>query len=303
MLSWQARLLSAYFRFSRFVTPPPKQFDYVKERAYAEALCRWFKPLVRFERQPLTIGTIPAEWLTPSGVQQGRTLLYIHGGGFVAYSINTHRSLATNIAHAGHARALIIEYGLAPEHPFPAGLQDCLASYRWLLDNGIQPQHLVVAGDSAGGNLTLALLVRLRDLGLPLPAAAVCLAPATDLTLSGESFTRNARADFLIDQREIEYWLALYLCGHDPCDPLASPLYADLHGLPPLLLQVGDAEMLFSDSTRFAEKARLAGVDVTLEVMPQGQHVQQMAANLLPEARQAIQHIGQFIDSRLGHAQ
>jgi monoterpene epsilon-lactone hydrolase len=227
-------------------------------------------------------------------------MLYLHGAGFVSCSINTHRNLTINLAHAAHARALILEYRLAPEHPFPAASQDCLAAYRWLLDQGVQPGQLIVAGDSSGGCLTLLLMLRLRDLGLPLPALGVLLSPVTDLCMGGESFEKNASTDLTLARDHMLYWLGLYLCGHDPRDPLASPFYADLHGLPPLLIQVGDAELLLSDCESFTEKARGAQVDVTLEIIKQGQHVQQFIASLLPEGHQAIARIGQFVNGRLG---
>jgi monoterpene epsilon-lactone hydrolase len=299
MASWQFNLLTAYLRLLRILSGSPKQFDLAKDRADLESFKR-FKSKVPAECQPVTAGGLPAEWLIPPGAVSGRTVLYLHGGGFAIGSINTHRSLAINIAHAAHARSLILEYRLAPEHPFPAASEDCLAAYRWLSSEGVRPEQLIVAGDSAGGTLTLLLLLRLRDLGLPLPALGVCLSPATDLTASGDSYRDNAHSDFMLDLRHIMFWFQLYLGDHDRRDPQVSPLYADLHGLPPLLIQVGNSELLFSDSTMFAERAREAGVDVTLEILERGQHVQQIVASVLPEAREAIAHIGQFIERRLG---
>ena len=298
MASWQLNLATLYFRLSRIFSRPPRQFDVFKDRAGFEKF-PGSKPFVPAEVQTVTAAGLPAEWLTPPGAYPGRTLLYIHGGGFVLGSINTHRNLAINIANVTHARGLIFNYRLAPEHPYPAAPEDCLAVYRWLLSEGVRPEKLIVAGDSAGGTLTLSLLLRLRDLGLPSPAIAVCLAPATDLTLHGDTILTNARTDFVLEPRQAAYWVKLYLGQADPSDPQVSPLYADLHGLPPLLLQVGDVEMLFSDVIRFAERARQAGVDVTLEIMKRGQHVQQVLARLLPEAREAITHIGQFAESKM----
>jgi acetyl esterase/lipase len=291
--------MTAYYRLVRILSRPPQQFDLAKDRAYGEALGR-FKALVPVERQPVNAGGVPAEWLIHAGARPGRTLLYLHGGGYCIGSIDSHCGLATNIAHAAHARALIIGYRRAPECPFPAPLDDCLAAYRWLLSSGVRPEQLVVAGDSAGGALTISLLLSARDQGIPLAAAGVCLAPWTDLTLSGDSYASNGQSDLLLDRRHLEQWANWYLGDHDPRDPLASPLYADLHDLPPLLIQVGSAEMLLSDAIRFADRARAAGVDVTLEVMEHGQHVQQLGAGLLPETRVAIAHIGQFIHERLG---
>ena len=299
MSSWQAYALTAYFRLSRLLSRPPRQFDLAKDRTEAESFARRFKALSPAERQPTTADGLPAEWLIPAAVAPERTLLYLHGGGFVSGSINSHRNLVINIANAAHTRALIIEYRLAPEHPFPAAPDDCLAAYRWVLSEGVRPEQLIVAGDSSGGCLTLLLLLRLRDLGLPLPATAVCLAPATNLAMTGESYSCNARSDFFLERGHVAYWFRHYLGDHDPCDPQVSPLYADLHGLPPLLIQVGNAELLFSDSTMFVERAREAGVDVTLEILERGQHVEQLAASILPEAREAIAHIGQFVESHL----
>ena len=299
MSSWQLTAMTAYYRLVRILARPPQQFDLAKDRAYGEALGR-FKARVPAERQPVNAGGVPAAWLIPAGARPGRTLLYLHGGGYCIGSIHSHRGLATHIAHATHARALIIGYRRAPECPFPAPLDDCLAAYRWLLASGVRPEQLVVAGDSAGGALAISLLLSARDQGIPLAAAGVCLAPWTDLTLSGDSYTSNAQSDLLLDRRHLAQWVNWYLGDHDPRDPLASPLFADLRGLPPLLIQVGSVEMLLSDATRFADRARAAGVDVTLEVMEHGQHVQQLGVGLLPEARAAIAHIGQFVDERLG---
>jgi acetyl esterase/lipase len=298
MSSWQLAAVAAYYRLVRILSRPPLQYDLAKDRAYGETLGR-FKARVPAERQPVNAGGVPAEWLIPASARPGRTLLYLHGGGYCIGSIDSHRGLATNIAHESRARALVIGYRLAPEFPFPAALDDCLAAYRWLLDRGMRPEQLVVAGDSAGGALAISLLVSARDQGLPLAAAGVCLAPWTDLTLSGDSYASNTQSDLLLDRRHLEQWAKWHLGDHDPLDPLASPLYADLHGLPPLLIQVGSAELLLSDATRFAERARRAGVDVTLEIMAHGQHVQQVAAGFVPEARVAVAHIGQFVDERL----
>ncbi len=298
MASWQLNFTTAYFRLSRLLSRPPRQFDVLKDRADFEKFTG-SKPFVPAECQPVTAAGLPAEWLTPPGAYPGRTLMYIHGGGYVFGSINTHRNLAINIANVTHARGLSFNYRLAPEHPYPAAPEDCLAVYRWLLSEGVRPEQLIVAGDSAGGSLTLTLLLRLRDLDLPLPAIAVCLAPGPDLSLQRDTILTNARTDLVLEPRHVAYWVKLYLGETDPRDPRVSPIYADLHGLPPLLLQVGDAELLFYDVTRFAERAREAGVDVTLEIMKRGQHVQQTLAGFLPEARQAIAHIGQFTESKM----
>jgi monoterpene epsilon-lactone hydrolase len=300
MSSLQFKIFTTVARLPRRFAPVGGPYDLAKDRASNEATLGRFKARVPAGRQSVSVAGLKAEWLLPEGVVAGRTLLYLHGAGFVACSINTHRGLATNIAHTAHARALILEYRLAPEHPYPAAGQDCLSAYRWLLDQGVAPGELIVAGDSSGGCLALSLLVCLRDLGLPQPALGICLSPVTDLSQGGESYARNARSDLMLERGHVAWWFGLYLDGHDPCDPQVSPLYADLHGLPPLLIQVGSAEILLSDSLRLAEQARLSGVQVTLEIQEGGQHVQQLLAGFLPEARQSIAHIGRFVEERMG---
>jgi acetyl esterase/lipase len=247
--------------------------------------------------EPVEASGVPAEWIIPEGLESAQVILFLHGGSFTAGSIASHRTLAANVAIAARSRALLIGYRLAPEHPFPAAVEDAVAAYEWLLSQGYAPGQLVLAGDSAGGNLALALLVLLRDRRRPLPAAAVCLSPGPDLTFSGESWVFNAKKDILIEERKERQAVDLYLRGADPRTPLASPSFADLRGLPPLLLQVGSHEVLLSDVTRFAEKARLAGVEVTLEVWPDMQHEWQFAARLMPEGRQAISRIGEFVEA------
>lgn len=216
-------------------------------------------------------------------------------GARITQAPRAHRALAANIAYASRARALTIDYRLAPEHPYPAALTDAFSAYQWLLESGIRPEQLVVTGDSAGGGLTIALLVALRERGIPMPAAAVVLSPWTDLTDSGESWQENAKADYMINGPKLKEAARLYLKDVSPRTPLASPVYANLHGLPPLLIQVGSEEVLLSDSMRLAENARLSGVDVTLDVWEGMQHVWQFAASLVPEARQAIEKIGEFV--------
>jgi acetyl esterase/lipase len=187
-----------------------------------------------------------------------------------------------------------VDYRLAPEHPFPAALEDIQTAYRWLLQNGIPPRKIVVAGDSAGGNLALVLLLALREAGDPLPAAAVCLSPVTDLTGAVESRRTKAAVDPILRSGTSDM-VSSYVGKHDPRQPLLSPLYADLHGLPPILLHVGEDEILLDDSTRLAEHARAAGVNATVVVWSHMWHVFQAFAPLLPEARQSIEQMGQFV--------
>ncbi|MFI5364586.1 MAG: alpha/beta hydrolase [Candidatus Binatia bacterium] len=251
------------------------------------------------KREPVDAGGVPAEWVTAPGVDARRVILYLHGGGYTIGSINTHRELAARLSRAAAARVLLIGYRLAPEHPHPAAVEDATAAYRWLLAQGVQASRLIVAGDSAGGGLTVATLVALRDAGAPLPAAGVCLSPWIDLEGTGESMTTKAAADPMVQRDGLLKMAAAYLAGQDPRTPLAAPLYANLSGLPPLLIQVGTAETLLDDATRLAERARKAGVDVTLDTWDDMIHVFQAFGTFLPEARQAIDRIGEFVKQRV----
>jgi monoterpene epsilon-lactone hydrolase len=248
---------------------------------------------------PVHADSVPAEWLIPKDSLADCALLYFHGGAWFMGSTATHRGLVSYLAYESGVRALSINYRLAPENPFPAGLEDCIASYEWLLESGISPQKIVVAGDSAGGNLTLALLVALRDADKPLPAGAVALSPVTDLALTGESLITRAHLDPILSNIGSNSIIPDYITAYDPHHPYISPLYADLRGLPPILIHVGDHETLLDDALRFGECARAAGVDVQTVVWPEMFHVFQIFVPLLPEARQAIAQIATFIRSHL----
>ena len=215
-------------------------------------------------------------------------------------SIGTHRGLCTRLSRAAGARVLNVDYRLAPEHPYPAAVDDALAVYRAVLADGVDPARIAIGGDSAGGGLTLATLVALRDAGDPLPAAGVCISPWTDLSLSGESIRTKAAEDPLIQPSQLAWMAGLYLGDADPKAPTASPLFANLSGLPPLLVHVGTAEILLDDATLLAERAREAGVDVTLEAWEEMIHTWHNFADLLPEGREAIEGIGKYLRARLG---
>ena len=248
--------------------------------------------------EPVNAGGVPAEWIAAPGAVQDRAILYLHGGGYVIGSINTHRAMIARIARASNARALAIDYRLAPEHPFPAAVDDATAAYKWLLAEGYEPGKIVIAGDSAGGGLTLAALVALRDSGVPMPAGAVPISPWTDLEGTGESVRSRAAKDPMVTQANLAESAKQYYGAHDPKDPLVSPLHANFRGLPPMLIHVGDAEILLDDSTRVAERAKLAGVKVELEVWDDMIHVWHVFAKLLPEGQQAIDKIGKFVIAR-----
>lgn len=253
---------------------------------------------VAYER--VCAGGVDGEWISPANVPEDNAILYFHGGGFRLGSVTSHRDLMAQIALASGCRVLAINYRLAPEHRFPAALDDALAAYGWMLDRGLKSENVAFAGDSAGGNLVLAAMLALRERGLPLPVSAVLMSPWTDLAATGPSYVSRAEAD-PIHQRSMILALAKnYLGGQgDPYDPLVSPLYADLAGLPPLLIQVGDRETVLDDSVMFADLARAAGVDVSLEVWDGMIHVFQMFGAELPEARQAIASIAGFLNRHL----
>jgi len=300
MLSWQARVLETYFRLQRAFTPKSVEADLQKERVELDKLGAMFKVPRGVTVEKVSAGGVPAEWLTPPSVSEGRVVLYLHGGSYTCGSCNSHRSMVSNIAIASRARALLLDYRLAPEHPHPAAVEDAVAAYKWLLDGGVDLKHIAVAGDSAGGGLAVALLISLRDANMPIPAACVCLSPWTDLAFSGETWQSKAKADLIIFDYKEHAFAKMYLGGLDAKTPLASPLYADLKGLPPMLIQVGLDEVLLADSTRLAERLKQAGVDTMLDEWERMQHVWQFTASFMPEAGKAVTAIGEFIDRNCG---
>jgi len=271
-----------------------------QRRAAMDAITVMFPVPDDVTREPVDAGGVPAEWIAAPSTDAERVIYYLHGGSYALGSINSHREMISRLSRASGARALAIDYRLAPEHPFPAAIEDATMAYRWLLSTGVDPAQVVIAGDSAGGGLTMATLLTLRDAGDPLPAAAVCLSPGVDAEATGDSMTTKAEADPMFTREDILETAQAYLNGADPRNPLTAPLYADLSGLPPLLIQVGTAEVLLDDSTRLAERARSAGVDVTLEVWDDMIHVFQFFASMLPEGQQAIDRIGEFVREHTG---
>jgi acetyl esterase/lipase len=247
----------------------------------------------------VTADGVPCDWLVAPNADVNRRALYFHGGGYVGGSPRSHRRLAADVGRAAACAVLTVGYRLAPEHPFPAALDDARTAWRWMQENG--PAGLApasasfVVGDSAGGGLALALLLALRDAGETLPRAAVTLSAWTDLALTAPSLQTRDGIDPLMSGTSLNDNVPAYLGDIDPRTPLASPLYGELGGLPPLLMQVGDHEVLLDDTLRFADKARAAGVVVTLEVEPEAFHTYQSFAAMVPEARQAIERIGEFI--------
>ena len=246
------------------------------------------------------VNGVPAEWITAPESQEDRVVLYLHGGGYLLGSARTHRVMLAHLARAAKARVLALDYRLAPEIPFPAPVEDTVSAYRWLLSQGIAPEKMVIGGDSAGGGLTIAAMVALRHVGEPMPAAGVCISPWTDMEATGQSYTTNAEADPSVTKEQILTIAKAYMDGKDPKAPLASPIHADLTGLPPLLIQVGGIEVLLDDSTMLKSRAKKAGVPVELEVWDDMPHVWHHFAPILPEARKAIGRIGEFVLQHTG---
>lgn len=243
---------------------------------------------------------VPANWIEPDSTIPGHAILYLHGGGYIIGSPSTHRGLAGNLALASNSRLLLIDYRLAPENPFPAALEDALAGYAWLQENGFSPENIAVAGDSAGGGLALATSLALRDDGKDLPAALALLSPWTDLTFSGDSITARAKRDPFLRLEDQDWMVQSYSGGKPLTHPYISPLFANLKGLPPTLIQVGTEEILYDDSFRLEKEARKAGVDVTLESWQGMWHVFQGFAPYVPESKQALSHLGAFLKNHMG---
>ncbi len=280
--------------------PGPETPDVAEVRARFEKMGDFLGGAPDGKCEKVDAGGVPAEWVTAPGCDPARAVLYLHGGGYVIGSIHTHRRLAYDISAASGARVLVIDYRLAPEHPFPAALEDAAKAWRWLLQQqGFATSRLAIAGDSAGGGLTLATLVNLRDQKLGLPACAVAISPWVDLEGVGNSITARAAQDPMVQKDGLLWMAGLYLNGKDAKTPLAAPLHADLKGLPPILVQVGTAETLLDDATRIAERLHAAGVDVRLAIWPNMLHVFPLFAPILSEGRDGCLEIGNFIRSRI----
>ncbi|MCS7010373.1 MAG: alpha/beta hydrolase [Anaerolineales bacterium] len=253
--------------------------------------------------RPIVTETVPCEWIEPKETNPGCVVLYLHGGGYVMGSSTTHRGLVARIAKAGRCCALVADYRLAPEHSFPASLEDALTAYRFLLKAGYRPNRIAIGGDSAGGGLSLATALSLRDQSLPLPGALFLISPWTDLTFSGESVHTRAHRDPLLKPNSGDWMIQAYAGDWPLTHPYLSPLFGDHHGLPPTLIQVGSEEILFDDSARLEKRMQEAGVQVRLEVWEGMWHVFHAFAPYVPEALEAIEHIGQFLRRHIGSEQ
>ncbi len=255
---------------------------------------------VRVRRADL--GGRPAEWIHPDGGRDDAVVLYLHGGGYCLGSPGTHRDLAARLAVATGATVVSLDYRLAPEHPFPAAVDDACAAYRGLVAGGTPPGRVAVAGDSAGGGLTVATLLALRSAGVPLPAAAVCLSPWVDLTQTAPTFESLAGEDPMVTKDGLDEMADAYLAGTDPRSELASPLFAgNLGGLPPVHIEVGACEVLLDDSLRLADRIRQDGGEATVTVWPELVHVFQVfPGSMVPEADESVAAVGHFLTGRLG---
>ena len=247
---------------------------------------------------------IQAEWLIPfsSSTRSEKVILYLHGGGYVTGSIEDHRMMCGLLANATGVKVLIPEYRLAPEHPFPAALDDALKVYQWLLDQGYSSKNMIIAGDSAGGGLSVATVLALKEKSASLPAAVVCLSPWADLALTGQSHTTKAKAEAILNKDVLHEWALCYTDESNLTNPLVSPIHGDFHGFPPLLIQVGSEEILLDDSNLLAEKAKSAGVDVTLKIWDGMWHVWQALGDLIPENKKTFEEIGEFVQGQFSES-
>lgn len=277
---------------------PPKPIE--QERREWEASSRLIVLPKSARFQSVDAAGVKAEWMEMPPVSRERVLLLLHGGGYTSGSPRTHRKLAASLSRAAYARVLTPEYRLAPEHPFPAGVKDAIKVYGWLLDQGIAAGNIVVGGDSAGGGLALSMLLALRDAGAQMPRAAVLMSAWTDLTVSSPSVQAHKKIDPSVTREGLRGAAKLYMGERNPADPMASPLFADQRGMPPMLLQVGGNEILLDDSRLLAERARAAGVDATCKIYDGMWHVHQFAAPEVPEAQAALNDIAAFIRAQFG---
>ena len=256
----------------------------------------------KYHRTPLNVAGIPAQWISSENADQEKVMLYFHGGAYTFGSPKTHGDLAIRLSRQCGVKVLIVDYRLAPEHPYPAAVDDATQAYVWLLDQGYNPNNIVIAGDSAGGGLTMATLINLRDKGYELPAAGVCLSPWADLSCSSESMTTLDKKDPFLSAQWLQEMAKLYIGAEDAQNPLISPVFGDLKNLPPIFIQVGSDEVLLDDSTRLEKNISAAGGEVILTVYPNMWHVWQIFSAIMPEARDALMEIGGFVNSKIDKA-
>jgi acetyl esterase/lipase len=302
MASWQARMVSTFIRMIVKHRPEGREVEVVKYIRSMLEMSQFLRSLITAPVDPGMVsavrnGSVKGEWLQLTGDPQ-HIVYYLHGGGYVACSPETHRPFTSALSRAANARVFALDYRLAPEHRFPAAVDDAVAGYRWLLDQGADSREIVIGGDSAGGGLTMATLVALRDAGVRLPRAAFVISPWTDMACAGRSLDTNDACDPMFYGAGVRWMAPVYVGDASPCDPLASPIYADLSMLPPLLIQVSDNEVLLDDSTRLAERARQCGVNVDMRVWNDLPHAWPVfVAFKIPESFQALGEIVEFIQT------
>ena len=297
-MSIQAKILSMVMRYQ--MADFYKDLSIEAQRAKMDKYAGMVKLPPDVTCESVDAGGISAEWITTPGVNQDQVILYLHGGAYFLNYGNPHRDFAARIGRSAQMSVLVLDFRLLPEHPYPAALEDVTVAYQWLLKQGHSPMNIAIAGDSSGGGLALATLLRLRDTGSTFPAAIVCICPWTDLTGSGKSMKTNAKVDFINIPKHMKTNAKMYTGDHDLKNPYISPLYADLTGFPPLLIQAATKDVLLDDATRLAEQARNANVDVTLEVWEGMTHIFQLGARFVPEARKAVETIAAFLRQHLG---
>jgi len=279
--------------------PDGENAGLAEQRARLDSLADFFPVPEGTEIEPAKQGGIAGEWVRARRARSDAALLYLHGGGYVVGSPKSHRSLAAALSDASGLSIFSADYRLAPENPFPVAVEDAVAAYRGLLDSGIAGSRLAVAGDSAGGGLTVATLVAARDAGLPMPACAVAISPWADLSQGGEAYRTRAKRDPMVTKEGLDQMAASYLAGQDAKTPLASPIFADLAGLPPLLIQVGTEEVLYDDTTQLKHRAEEAGVAVSAESWAGMMHVWHVFHPILSEGRDAIQRMGSYLKAHV----
>ncbi|CAN5311192.1 alpha/beta hydrolase [soil metagenome] len=298
--SWQLKIFKMVFWLIRLFTGK-RMPDVIRMRREMDFGARTFlRRPDQVSYQPINMGGLPAERITPDGARHDKILYYLHGGAYALCSLNTHRRMVALLAKEAGATAYAIEYRMAPEHIFPAALIDAVKGYEWLLGQGFKPEDIIIAGDSAGGGLSVSTMLKLREEGTPLPAAAVLLSPWADLEGSGESNKRPQRRDSVLHNEGLTWHGKLYAGDNDLRNPFISPIYADCSHLPPMMIQVGQLELIYNDSTRMAENVSAAGVDVELVEWGHTFHVWQIYDFMLPEARQSIKEIGAYMRKHLG---
>jgi len=289
-------------RLREIIAARPRATEIAQMRIDADQRGRDFGLAADVSVQKVDANGVPAEWTVTPGADSNGAILYFHGGGYVICSLDSHRHLAAEVGRASGTRTLAINYRLAPEHPFPAAVEDAVASYRYLLDSGIKPKQIVLAGDSAGGGLVVAAMLAIREAGLTLPAGGWCISPWVDMEARGASFIDRAQTDPTVQKETIEMMAQWYLGGANPRHPHAAPLYGDLRGLPPLLIQVGAVETLLDDSIALARKAGISDVMVNLQIWPEMIHIWHLFFPMLEAGRCAIADGGTFVRNLIrGH--